>query len=364
MSARLSDGTPAADPRRAGRRRVAALAVVVALCLALGVGYALREAHRARALAQTPSGATLLEALPEPTAGSAARPYLLYRHGAPDQHHGRLALRFLDEPAGGLAVAPLACERLHLAAGVGVCLQSHRKTLTTYEALVFDRRFRILHRQPLAGPPSRARLSADGRLAAVTVFVSGHSYASTSFTTRTSLLDTRSGQWVAEDLERFDVLRDGGPMRAADFNLWGVTFVGDGPRFFATLHTGGRFLLVEGDAGARRMRVLHDDVECPSLSPDGRRIAFKRRIPAAEAGRFAWQLRVLTLDGGRETALTAERHSVDDQVEWLDDRTLLYARPEDPTQPGAEEGVWALAADNGSPPRRLLRFASSPAAVR
>jgi hypothetical protein len=346
------------------RRRAWILAGVVALCLCVALGYAWRQAGRARAAAHAPSGALLLEALPDPAAAGAARPYVLFRHGAPDEHHGRLALRFLDEPEGRLAVAPLACERVAVAAGTGLCLQAHRKSLTTYEALVFDRRFRVLQRLSLAGPPSRARLSADGRLAAVTVFVSGHSYAGSSFTTRTSLMDTRSGRWLAEDLERFEVLQDGRPIRAADFNFWGVSFAGDGPRFVATLHTGGRFLLVEGDVAARRMRVVHDDVECPSLSPDARRVAFKRRVPAPEGGRFAWRLVVLELDGGRETALTAETQSVDDQVAWLDDGTLLYARPQDATRPGAEDDVWALPIDNRSAPRRLLRQASSPAPGR
>jgi len=364
MSARLP--ADEAAPRAAGRRRrIWMLAAVAVLALAVVLGYAGREAGRARAVAQTPSGAASLEALPEPaTDGGAVRPYVLFRHGAPDQHHGRLALQYLDDLSGARAVAPLACDRVHLAAGLGICLQAKRGVLTTYEALVFDRRFRVLHRLPLAGPPSRARLSADGRLAAVTVFLAGHSYAGASFTTRTAVLDTASGHWVVEDLEGFEVLREGRPMKAADFNFWGISFARDGRRFYATLHTDGRFLLVEGALPERRLRVVHEGVECPSLSPDGRRIAYKRRVAGEGSGHFRWQLQVLALDTGRETALTAETRSVDDQVEWLDDRTLLYARPDDATPADAGDAVWALAADNGAPPRRLLRHASSPAAMR
>jgi len=215
MSARLP--ADEAAPRAAGRRRrIWMLAAVAVLALAVVLGYAGREAGRARAVAQTPSGAASLEALPEPaTDGGAVRPYVLFRHGAPDQHHGRLALQYLDDLSGARAVAPLACDRVHLAAGLGICLQAKRGMLTTYEALVFDRRFRVLHRLPLAGPPSRARLSADGRLAAVTVFLAGHSYAGASFTTRTAVLDTASGHWVVEDLEGFEVLREGRPMKAS-----------------------------------------------------------------------------------------------------------------------------------------------------
>jgi len=153
-------------------------------------------------------------------------------------------------------------------------------------------------------------------------------------------------------------------MKAADFNFWGISFARDGRRFYATLHTDDRFLLVEGALPERRLRVVHEGVECPSLSPDGRRIAYKRRVAGEGGDRFRWQLQVLVLDTGRETALTAETRNVDDQVEWLDDRTLLYARPDDATPDDAVDAVWALAADNSAPPRRLLRHASSPAAMR
>jgi len=46
-----------------------------------------------------------------------------------------------------------------------------------------------------------------------------------------------------------------------------ISFARDGRRFYATLHTDGRFLLVEGALAERRLRVVHEGVECPSLSP-------------------------------------------------------------------------------------------------
>ena len=58
------------------------------------------------------------------------------------------------------------------------------------------------------GTPSRARVSPDGRLAAFTVFVRGDSYAKLQFSTRTRILDSDTGQTLA-DLEDFEVLKDG-----------------------------------------------------------------------------------------------------------------------------------------------------------
>ena len=51
-------------------------------------------------------------------------------------------------------------------------------------------------RIPLTGPPIRARVSPDGRRAALTVFETGHSYADASFSTRTIVVETASGRPV------------------------------------------------------------------------------------------------------------------------------------------------------------------------
>ena len=208
---------------------------------------------------------------------------------------------------------------------------------------MFDHGFQILHSYPLAGPPSRARVSPDGRLAAVTVFVTGHSYASTGFVTRTSIIDIAGGRMIVDDLEKLEVHHEGEVIKAPDFNFWGVTFTADGRRFYATLGTAGKTLLIEGDIAERRARVLKDDVECPSLSPDNRRIAFKRRQPDAGPGRFKWGLHVLDLSTGQETALAAETRNVDDQVEWLGNDRLLYGMPEDGAAASAATNVWSIA---------------------
>ena len=141
----------------------------------------------------------------------------------------------------------LRCDRLDLAAGHGICLTARRGVFTTYEAILFDADFQARHTLPLSGVPSRTRVSPDGRLVAMTVFESGHSYSSGQFSTRTSIVDFDTGEVVVPDLERFTVLRDGKPIQGVDFNFWGVTFTRDGSRFYATLATGGRQYLIEGD---------------------------------------------------------------------------------------------------------------------
>jgi hypothetical protein len=161
----------------------------------------------------------------------------------------------------------------------------------------------------LNGLPSRACISPDGRYAALTVFVTGHSYNEAGFSTQTTILDTASGAMLG-DLEQFTVWRNGARFQAADFNFWGVTFARDSDRFYATLKSGDRTYLLEGNVSSRQAHILYENVECPSLSPDNTRVAFKKAI--VRDGRSMWQLSLLDLATLREAPLTAETRSVDD----------------------------------------------------
>lgn len=243
----------------------------------------------------------------------------------------------------------LACERVYFAAGRGICM-GVAPSGVEYEATIFDRSLRPQKHIILTGLPSRARVSADGRYGAMTVFVSGDAYlGSGGFSTRTTIVDMRSGEQLAQ-LEQFQVTKDGAPFDAVDFNFWGVTFAKDPNTFYATLRSGGSYYLVEGNLREREMRVLRDGVECPSLSPDGSRIAFKSRI----GDENRWRLEVLDLDTLRAHRV-AEHRSIDDQAEWLNDRTLVYSDGLD---------VYAVPADGSGSPRLLLRDATSPVALR
>ena len=315
-----------------------------------------------------PPGATARTAPPSATPGDsgtttpAARPpddrSVLLRHTGLDESFGVASVERVDAAGGGRRATPLRCDRVDFAGERGVCLTTDR-FYTTHAIMVFDGAFEPLHRLPLHGVPSRVRLAPDGRLAAVTVFVSGHSYLDEGFSTETSIVDTYSGERRIANLEELQVYRDGAPFRAIDFNFWGVTFAADGDRFYATLGTGGTTYLVEGRVSTRRADVVAEGVECPSLSPDQSRLVFKKRLPLA-AG-LGWRLHVMHL-GSRAVTPLAELRSVDDQAEWLDDSTVLYAIP-DPTAPRcASKAPTATGTPTGKPSRPAHSGVNSPAA--
>lgn len=248
-----------------------------------------------------------------------------------------------------LAGPELDCERVYYAGGRGLCLLA-ADSETGYEAKVFDSSLGTLYTLPLGGVPSRARVSADGRYGAMTAFVNGHAYLEDGgYSTETTIVDLRTGRLVG-NLESFQVSRDGHPFRAEDFNFWGVSFAPDSNRFFATLRTHGHYYLAEGDVAQRTMRVLRDHVECPSLSPDGKAIGYKSRIGKQNR----WQLKVLEL-ATLKAHDVAEHRPIDDQVEWLDDGTLVYSDGFD---------VYTVPADGSGAPRLVIHGASSPVALR
>lgn len=280
---------------------------------------------------------------------------ILFGNGAPGSLFGRIAVEPLPPGGDTRLIAPLSCERVHYAGGIGVCMKTDESRLPARAvAEVFNSSFQQMHTIPLTGPPIRARVSPDGRRAVLTVFETGHSYADAAFSTRTIVVDTASGQRVA-DLEEFAVQKDGAPFKAIDFNFWGLTFARDGDRFFATLKTGGERYLVQGSIDARTASVVRAGVECPSLSPDGRLLVFKKPLEH-EVG---WRLHVLDLASGAERPLNQVRRSVDDQVDWFDDAHVVYheSAPEG-------TGIWILSVDGVSPPRLLVPNAYSPAVQR
>lgn len=337
-----------------------AVVVFSGLCLVSAAGLAWMFRQNVAPVVPVPTSVPVVQPVTPAEAPLVAAPThrILFRSTNPENHYGQLA--YVEYP-GTLTPTFLNqwnCESVYFASGKGSCLTADRGVFTTYTASIFDARFQKLHTIPLNGIPSRTRVSPNGRLAAVTVFVTGHGYDSVDFTTQTSLIDTSSGA-VIEDLERFEVSKNGAPFEAKDFNYWGVTFAPDSDRFYATLSTNRQHFLIEGSVKTRSARVLHENVECPSLSPDATRVAYKKRMLG---DRVVWQLHVLDLKTLEETPL-AERRSVDDQLEWPDNARLLYSLPHG-AAPSPSTDVWEAPADGKGTPQRFLAYAYSPSVSR
>ncbi|MEV0790399.1 hypothetical protein [Kribbella sp. NPDC050459] len=318
------------------------LAVVGAVVLTtVAVGYGVLTTARDRttvAAANTPS---------------LTGPRIMFRSTASDSK-GHLALIAKDDPAGPRSVSALTCLRVYAAGGTGTCLRQDG-ALTTFQIAILDRSLNVAKAIPLVGVPNRTRVSGDGRLVAWTVFVAGDSYNHGRFSTRAGLIDLGSGDMV-DSLEFLSVTLDGHPYTAPDLNFWGITFTADDNHFYATMSTRGHRYLVEGDIAAKTVRTVAKNVECPSLSPDGRRIAFKSAVDGDPAK--GWQLSVLDLSSGARTPL-AETRSVDDQPAWLDPNTIGYAVP----RAAGDSDVWTVPADGSGSPRLLIPHAESPAAL-
>ncbi|MFA7295596.1 MAG: hypothetical protein WC211_00240 [Dehalococcoidia bacterium] len=269
----------------------------------------------------------------------------------------RVAVVSRDDPGGARDVTGTRCARVYVAGGAGVCLAERGVSSFQNVSVLLDARLQPTGEFPFPGIPSRARVAGDGRYASGTVFVSGHTYAiGGAFSTRTVVIDVASKQPIL-DLEQLVFTRDGKPFRQPDFNLWGVTFAADSNRFYATLGTNTSWHIIEGDLAAKTARVIFDTGECPSLSPDGTRLAFKRRNADG-----TWRLAVLDLRTLTHRLVESETRNFDEQAEWLDNDRLIYGMPA--TSDGRRWDVWMVPADGSSSPQLLIPHASSPSVVR
>jgi hypothetical protein len=301
-------------------------------------------------------------------------PHLLFRHTRRDADYGDVALAALDAPDAARATVTLSCARVSFGADRGICVQRRDSEAPgvvvagsvqdavnggpTFNAVVFDRTLKPIGTAPLEGTPSRTRTSKDGRFGATTMFLgsASHGYGNVNVSTKTTLFDLHAVTAIA-DLEEFTAFRNGSPFKAVDFNYWGVTFSGvDSNTFYATLRTGTTNYLVRGNIQKRTVTVVAEDVECPSLSPDERWIAFKRRENPTLT---SWKLHVLDLSTMEAKPITAASVYVDDQVEWLDSTHVLYA-----LQHLGTVDIWMAPIDAAGGARLLVHDAESPIVVR
>jgi hypothetical protein len=334
------------------RARIAAL---LAVCLIAAIGAVAYLLHARAAQNTARSG----EASQASTSMSAlqGQPRIIFRNTALGDQNGYIAEVSLADPKGPRALTTTECDRVYAAAQKVLCLSSQRGIVTTYAAKVLDSSMQPVQSLPLTGIPSRARLSSDAQYAATTSFTAGDSYAATSFSTRTVI--SKVGAGAIGNLEDFTLIRDGKSIKPIDRNYWGVTFAADDRTFYATVQFSKHTYLVRGDVASKTVVVLHQDAECPSLSPDAKTVVFKQRanLPPGK-----WRLVSYNVASGKVTAL-AETRSVDDQVEWLNNDTVIYGIPRTGAQ-AAIDDVWQVPADGTGAAQLLIPQAWSPAVIR
>ncbi|WP_394830274.1 hypothetical protein LVJ94_27575 [Pendulispora rubella] len=326
------------------------LAVFVGMMVVIGAGYTwhARQRHARAAVPVAPGPAISLR-----TPGQ-----LFFRNTEPGPHFGRVAavpIEQLGQVTPPRRVFDAECDRFAVAAGVGLCVAQQPGVLPPMsDVRILDQDLHVVRQRALPGTVSRAKLSSDGKLAVWTLFVMGDDYSEDRFSTRAGIWDLTTDEFT-KTLEDMPVSVGGKRYFSSDVNFWGITFAGDDTRFYATMASKGRTHLVQGDYRLFRARALEENVECPSLSPDGKRIAFKRR---ESPNATTWRLSVMDLATRAITAL-AETHSVDDQAAWLDERTVMYGL----SRERRESDVWAVPADGSGAPRLLVAGAASPALV-
>ena len=333
-------------------RVLAFVAVVVAIAVA-ATAYVVVERREV-----TAERAAEPEAEQAPITEVTDGPRIVFRHTGIDSKNGVVAVVPLDDPGGPRAFTGVSCDRVAARPEGASCLLTDPGVAATYEGFELDAGWQQVGDFDLPGIPSRTRLSPDGTLVATTVFVAGHSYMSTGFSTATEVHEFGGGErWG--NLEKFQLVVDGREVDPVDRNVWGVTFADD-QTFYATVATGGRTWLVEGDLAERTLTTVSPDAECPSLSPDGSRVAFK--VDVDPGRRVVWQVAVQDLATGERTLLESGPRGLDDQVEWLDDDTLLYGMPR-ADEPGVTD-TWAVDTTPDATPRLLIEQAWSATVVR
>jgi hypothetical protein len=367
------------------RSRLAIVAALVALCLTAGVAYVGVARQRvdddidranaeAEAFIEDWEGPVYAEGADDPTGSTTSTTFapfvserlpfrpgdLVFVNQIPGDEYGRLGLWREDTRI----ILDLACDRAHASRETLVCLRpasgpaGQRATIEVssvtssgFGTAVFG----------AVGRPSRARVAADGQASAGTVFVSGHSYLDIGqFATATDIFVGTGDERKAHSMETdFTVEGEQPRHRAVDGNWWGVTFGPDGDDFFVTYGSGGATEILRGSVSEQRVRPYLQGVTCPSLSPDGRTIVAKRPI-----GGGAFEMVAIAVDEGRSVVLPESR-SVEDQVEWLDDDTILYALPHEDAADGPQPAmdIWALDIAPGAEPELFLPYAASPGAV-
>ena len=140
--------------------------------------------------------------------------------------------------------------------------------------------------RPAGHPEPHPACPRTGRWSRRPSFVTGHSYMSTGFSTATEVHEFGGGEPVGQPREvRARRRRPRGQPRRPQ--RLGRDLRRRRDRSTRRSRTGDRTWLVEGDLAERTLTSVSPDAECPSLSPDGTRVAFKVDVDPGRARRVA-----------------------------------------------------------------------------
>jgi hypothetical protein len=337
------------------RTRLILLTAVAVVCVGAAVAYV------GISLGSEPSGkASGTRVVGPATLGPGAAPIrttdassidsgdLLFVSMIPDRSASSLAVASLSDLQGVRAISDLRCERAAYAGGRGICLIRGGGEDVESEVEIFDSNFHVDRRIEVEGAPSMASVSTDGRYGAMTMFAPGEEDSGESSSTETTVLDLETGR-EAVDLEKLPLTKDGRPFSSDGLAFSGVTFADDDDHFYASLGLDANSYLIQGSLRDRKLKVIGEDVNSPSLSPDGTRLAFRRVV----GGAGNWRLFVLDLRTMKATRLAGD-DPIDDQAQWLDDGRVGYSN---------DNKLWAVAADGSGQPRQILPYAFSPTVI-
>ena len=277
-------------------------------------------------------------------------PHLVFQSVIRDDNYAQAALVPLDAPGGMRVFTGLTCERVQFAGGSGICLFAQHGTASRYFARIFRSDFQSTAQVELAGIPTFAAVSPDGRVAAASFQTAPVTEEVRMPPSKTVVIDTATGDQAA-DLDTFTVIREGSPVEHSELDIWGVTFKADADGFFASIRLDGNVFLAEGSIRAATLKVAESSISAPSLSPDGRLLAYSRLVSSVGP---TWRFHVLNLES-RDDVELAERKSIDDQITWLDEDDLLY---------GLGADIWTVRSDGTGSPQPFLFGGLSPSVVR
>lgn len=283
-------------------------------------------------------------------------------HRVPGDDYGRLAIRHAD---GRRTLLDRSCMRVDISSGNGICLSEDDRMVDSYTSTFFDATVPDLteiksYSTPL---PSRARVSSDGSLASATGFIDGDTYEDLGSGINTIVtLDSFDSTLPLIGLNQFKVEASDAEYNGPGRTFWGVTFV-DNNEFYVTGLFTDTALILHGSIADRSMELTGIEGSCPSVSPDRETLVYKR---SRDEGGF--DLVAVDLAAG-DTWTLGETRSVDDQVAWFDNDTILYAlHPDEENE--AEEGdtqpefdVWKLDITEGAEPELFLLDADSPTMI-